>query len=75
MKNRDIKIRLNTLENRVEALEKIDYNKKTEQLEEVLRLKTENRKLRLKIKTLKDMLKELKWERNTLIERFLKASL
>lgn len=60
MKNRDIKIRLNTLENRVEALEKIDYNKKTEQLEEVLRLKTENRKLRLKIKTLKDMLKELK---------------
>lgn len=60
MKNRDIKIRLNTLENRVEALEKIDYNKKTEQLEEVLRLKTENRKLRLKIKTLKDLLKELK---------------
>lgn len=60
MKKRDIQLRLNTLEIRVQALESIDYIKRLDNLEQMVSLKKENKKLREKVNELKALLKEQK---------------
>ena len=60
MKKRDIQLRLNTLEIRVQALESIDYIKRLDNLEQMVSLKKENKKLREKVNELKAILKEQK---------------
>lgn len=60
MKKRDIQLRLNTLEIRVQALENIDYVKRLDNLEQMVSLKKENKKLREKVNELKALLKEQK---------------
>lgn len=60
MKKRDIQLKLNTLEIRVDALEKIDYVKRLDNLEQMVSLKKENKKLREKVNELKALLKEQK---------------
>lgn len=60
MKKRDIQLRLNTLEIRVDALENIDYIKRLDNLEQMVSLKKENKKLREKVNELKALLKEQK---------------
>lgn len=60
MKKRDIQLRLNTLEIRVDALENIDYVKRLDNLEQMVSLKRENKKLREKVNELKALLKEQK---------------
>ena len=60
MKKRDIQLRLNTLEIRVNALENIDYVKRLDNLEQMVSLKRENKKLREKVNELKALLKEQK---------------
>ena len=60
MKKRDIQLRLNTLEIRVDALENIDYIKRLDNLEQMVSLKRENKKLREKVNELKALLKEQK---------------
>lgn len=60
MKKRDIQLRLNTLEIRVDALENIDYVKRLDNLEQMVSLKKENKKLREKVNELKALLKEQK---------------
>lgn len=60
MKKRDIQLKLNTLEIRVDALENIDYVKRLDNLEQMVSLKRENKKLREKVNELKALLKEQK---------------
>lgn len=60
MKKRDIQLKLNTLEIRVDALENIDYIKRLDNLEQMVSLKKENKKLREKVNELKALLKEQK---------------
>ncbi len=60
MKKRDMQLKLNTLENRVQALENIDYIKRLDNLEKMVSLKKENKKLREKVNELKALLKERK---------------
>ena len=60
MKKRDIQLRLNTLEIRVDALENIEYVKRLDNLEQMVSLKRENKKLREKVNELKALLKEQK---------------
>lgn len=60
MKKRDIQLKLNTLEIRVQALENIDYIKRLDNLEQMVSLKKENKKLREKVNELKVLLKEQK---------------
>ena len=60
MKKRDIQLRLNTLEIRVDDLENIDYVKRLDNLEQMVSLKRENKKLREKVNELKALLKEQK---------------
>lgn len=60
MKKRDIQLRLNTLEIRVQALESIDYVKRLDNLEQMVSLQKENKKLREKVNELKALLKEQK---------------
>lgn len=60
MKKRDMQLKLNTLEIRVDALEKIDYVKRLDNLEQMVSLKKENKKLREKVNELKALLKEQK---------------
>lgn len=60
MKKRDMQLKLNTLENRVQALENIDYIKRLDNLEQMVSLKKENKKLREKVNELKALLKEQK---------------
>lgn len=60
MKKRDIQLKLNTLEIRVDALENIDYVKRLDNLEQMVSLKKENKKLREKVNELKALLKEQK---------------
>ena len=58
MKKRDIQLKLNALEIRVQALESIDYIKRLDNLEQMVSLKKENKKLREKVNELKAILKE-----------------
>lgn len=60
MKKRDMQLKLNTLEIRVQALENIDYIKRLDNLEQMVSLKKENKKLREKVNELKALLKEQK---------------
>ncbi len=60
MKKRDIQLKLNALEIRVQALESIDYIKRLDNLEQMVSLKRENKKLREKVNELKALLKEQK---------------
>ena len=60
MKKRDIQLKLNALEIRVQALENIDYVKRLDNLEQMVSLKKENKKLREKVNELKALLKEKK---------------
>lgn len=60
MKKRDIQLKLNALEIRVQALENIDYIKRLNNLEQMVSLKKENKKLREKVNELKVLLKEQK---------------
>lgn len=60
MKKRDIQLKLNALEIRVDALENIDYVKRLDNLEQMVSLKKENKKLREKVNELKALLKEQK---------------
>lgn len=60
MKKRDIQLKLNALEIRVQALESIDYIKRLDNLEQMVSLKKENKKLREKVNELKALLKEQK---------------
>ena len=60
MKKRDIQLKLNALEIRVDALESIDYVKRLDNLEQMVSLKRENKKLREKVNELKALLKEQK---------------
>ena len=60
MKKRDIQLKLNALEIRVQALENIDYVKRLDNLEQMVSLKKENKKLREKVNELKALLKEQK---------------
>lgn len=60
MKKRDIQLKLNALEIRVDALENIDYVKRLDNLEQMVSLKKENKKLREKVNELKALLKERK---------------
>ena len=60
MKKRDIQLKLNALEIRVQALESIDYIKRLDNLEQMVSLKRENKKLREKVNELKAILKEQK---------------
>lgn len=60
MKKRDIQLKLNALEIRVQALENIDYIKRLDNLEQMVSLKKENKKLREKVNELKALLKEQK---------------
>ena len=60
MKKRDIQLKLNALEIRVDALEEIDYVKRLDNLEQMVSLKRENKKLREKVNELKALLKEQK---------------
>jgi hypothetical protein len=60
MKKRDIQLKLNALEIRVDALENIDYIKRLDNLEQMVTLKKENKKLREKVNELKALLKERK---------------
>lgn len=60
MKKRDIQLKLNALEIRVDALENIDYVKRLDNLEQMVSLKRENKKLREKVNELKALLKEQK---------------
>ena len=60
MKKRDIQLKLNALEIRVQALESIDYIKRLDNLEQMVNLKKENKKLREKVNELKALLKEQK---------------
>ena len=60
MKKRDIQLKLNALEIRVQALESIDYIKRRDNLEQMVSLKKENKKLREKVNELKALLKEQK---------------
>lgn len=60
MKKRDIQLKLNSLEIRVQALENIDYIKRLDNLEQMVSLKKENKKLREKVNELKALLKEQK---------------
>lgn len=60
MKKRDIQLKLNALEIRVDALENIDYIKRLDNLEQMVSLKKENKKLREKVNELKALLKEQK---------------
>ena len=56
----DIQLKLNALEIRVDALENIDYIKRLDNLEQMVSLKKENKKLREKVNELKALLKEQK---------------
>ena len=60
MKKRDMQLKLNALEIRVQALENIDYIKRLDNLEQMVNLKKENKKLREKVNELKALLKEQK---------------
>lgn len=60
MKKRDIQLKLNALEIRVDALENIDYVKRLDNLEQMVSLQKENKKLREKVNELKALLKEQK---------------
>lgn len=60
MKKRGIELKLNALEIRVQALENIDYVKRLDNLEQMVSLKKENKKLREKVNELKALLKEQK---------------
>lgn len=60
MKKRDMQLKLNALEIRVQALENIDYIKRLDNLEQMVSLKKENKKLREKVNELKALLKEQK---------------
>ncbi len=60
MKKRDMQLKLNALEIRVQALENIDYVKRLDNLEQMVSLKKENKKLREKVNELKALLKEQK---------------
>lgn len=60
MKKRDIQLKLNALEIRVQALENVDYVKRLDNLEQMVSLKKENKKLREKVNELKALLKEQK---------------
>ena len=60
MKKRDMQLKLNALEIRVQALENIDYIKRLDNLEQMISLKKENKKLREKVNELKALLKEQK---------------
>lgn len=60
MKKRDMQLKLNALEIRVQALENIDYVKRLDNLEQMVSLKKENKKLREKVNELKALLKEEK---------------
>ena len=60
MKKRDMQLKLNALEIRVSTLENIDYVKRLDNLEQMVSLKKENKKLREKINELKALLKEQK---------------
>ena len=60
MKKRDMQLKLNALEIRVQALESIDYIKRLDNLEQMVSLKRENKKLREKVNELKALLKEQK---------------
>ena len=60
MKKRDMQLKLNALEIRVQALENIDYIKRLDNLEQMVSLKKENKKLREKVSELKVLLKEQK---------------
>lgn len=60
MKKRDIQLKLNALEIRVQALENIDYVKRLDNLEQMVSLQKENKKLREKVNELKALLKEQK---------------
>lgn len=60
MKKRDMQLKLNALEIRVQALENIDYIKRLDNLEQMVSLKKENKKLREKVNELKAILKEQK---------------
>lgn len=57
MKKRDMQLKLNALEIRVQALENIDYVKRLDNLEQMVSLKKENKKLREKVNELKALLK------------------
>ena len=60
MKKRDMQLKLNALEIRVQALENIDYVKRLDNLEQMVSLKKENKKLREKVNELKALLEEQK---------------
>ena len=60
MKKRDIQFKLTALEIRLQASENIDYVKRLDNLEQMVRLKKENKKLREKVNQLKTLLKERK---------------
>lgn len=60
MKKREMQLKLNALEIRVSALENIDYVKRLDNLEQMVSLKKENKKLREKVNELKALLKEKK---------------
>jgi len=60
MKKREMQLKLNALEIRVQALENIDYIKRLDNLEQMVSLKKENKKLREKVNELKALLKEQK---------------
>ena len=55
-----MQLKLNALEIRVQALESIDYIKRLDNLEQMVSLKRENKKLREKVNELKALLKEQK---------------
>lgn len=63
MKKRDMQLKLNALEIRVQALENMDYVKNNNNMEETKYLKKENTMLRNKINELKKIIKGEKNEK------------
>ena len=63
MKKRDMQLKLNALEIRVQALENMDYVKNNNNIEETKYLKKENKMLRNKINELKKIIKGEKNEK------------